>query len=122
MLEPSFDCTVFHFFLERGDSTNTMTVKKHIVSPPSDVEEASGASPSKRTVEEAKEEEEAPEGEETTAEEEVEEDPPIKLYKSTRLKGTYDIRHGCCLGVNRMHRRRAKTTVAIQSRQTRRLE
>jgi hypothetical protein len=54
-------------------------------------------------LEEAKEEGEAPGGEETTAEEEVEEDPPIKLYKSTRLKGTYCTTWVlCCLGVKRM--------------------
>lgn len=52
-----------------------------------DVEDASEASPSKRTVEEAKEEEEAREGEETSAQDEDDEEPPIKLYKSTRLKG-----------------------------------
>lgn len=60
-------------------------------SPPNpskrDVEDASEASPSKRTVKEAKEKEEGQEGEETTAQDENDEEPPITLYKSTRLKG-----------------------------------
>lgn len=52
-----------------------------------DIEVASEASPSKRTVEEAKEEEGGREGEETTAQDDDDEEPPVKLYKSTRLKG-----------------------------------
>ena len=75
----------------RETPTDATTMITATNSPPNpsqrDIEVALEASPSKKTVKEAEKKEEGQEGEETTAQDENDDEPPIKLYKSTRLKG-----------------------------------